>query len=58
MTATTADTDAVVTLAHDEETAWFGVSESSREEIAHYLRFSGGVESGVVSTQPISSPME
>lgn len=33
--ATTADTDAVVTLAHDEETAWFGVSESSREEIAH-----------------------
>lgn len=46
--ATTADADAVVTLAHDEETAWFGVSESSREEIAHYLRFSGGVESGVV----------
>ena len=46
--ATTADTDAVVTLAYDEETAWFGVSESSREEIAHYLRFSGGVESGVV----------
>jgi GNAT superfamily N-acetyltransferase len=46
--ATTADTDAVITLASDEEAAWFGVPESSREEIAHYLSFNGGVESGVV----------
>ncbi|WP_344601888.1 GNAT family N-acetyltransferase [Sporichthya brevicatena] len=46
--ATPADTDAVVALAHAEEVAWFGVAESSHEEIAHYLRFSGGVESGVV----------
>ncbi len=46
--ATTADLESVVTLAVDEEAAWFGVPESSREEIAHYLRFSGGVESGVV----------
>lgn len=46
--ATTADTEAVVSLAYAEEVAWFGVPESSREEIAHYLQFSGGVESGVV----------
>ncbi len=46
--ATPADTDAVVALAHAEEVAWFGTAESSHEEIAHYLRFSGGVESGVV----------
>lgn len=46
--ATAADTEAVITLAFSEEVAWFGVPESSREEIAHYLRFSGGVESGVV----------
>lgn len=46
--ATSADTDAVITLAFDEETAWWGVAESSRDEIAHYVAFSGGVESGVV----------
>lgn len=46
--ATTADTEAVITLAFDEETAWWGKAESSRDEIAHYVGFSGGVESGVV----------
>lgn len=50
--ATSADTEAVITLAYDEEVAWFGVPESSREEIAHYLQFNGGVESGVVFDCP------
>jgi ribosomal protein S18 acetylase RimI-like enzyme len=46
--ATSADTEAVITLGYDEETAWWGVAESSRDEIAHYVAFNGGVESGVV----------
>ncbi|HUR73818.1 MAG TPA: GNAT family N-acetyltransferase [Sporichthya sp.] len=38
----------MITLAYDEEVAWWGQAESSRDEIAHYVAFSGGVESGVV----------
>ena len=46
--ATSADTEPVITLAYNEEVAWWGVAESSRDEIAHYVGFNGGVESGVV----------
>lgn len=41
--ATDTDLDAVVSLAYDEETAWYGEPESSREEIAHYVAFNGGL---------------
>lgn len=46
---TPADLDAVVALALAEEAAWFGAAESSHDELVDYVRFSGGIEAGVVA---------
>lgn len=46
--ATEIDLEAIVTLGHDEEVSWFGAAENGRDEIAEYVAFHGGVDTGVV----------
>lgn len=46
--ATEADRDAVLALGVAEEETWFGVAESSAEEIGEWVDEEGGIASGVV----------
>ena len=47
--ATATDRDAVLALGVAEEQAWFGLAESSAEEIGEWVEDEGGIATGVVA---------